>query len=248
MQNQLANPKSSLTGNLAFLTLSLPLGLIYFTVVITGLSVGLGTLVIWVGLPILFVTLLTIRGMAEIERRMVSSLLRIPQAFRVSGQSEPSQGFLRRFGSVLRDPYTWTGTIYMLFVKMPLGIISFVLTTTFIALSAALTFLPLVYLINLFIDLILLKSGIAGTSILIPYFIEIHGYFDPLTFARTFAGVPLGLVLWFATRIMLNGLARFSGELANAMLGPGTTSALAQPHVQNYTPPTRMEEQRVYTE
>ena len=50
---------SSTRGNIVFLLLSFPLGLISFLIAVIGLSVGLGTLVIWIGLPILFATLLS---------------------------------------------------------------------------------------------------------------------------------------------------------------------------------------------
>lgn len=230
-------------GSFVFLMLSFPLGLLYFLVVVIGLSVGLGTIVIWIGLPILFITLLCIRGMAEIERRMVSSLLRMPMNYQWHGQLQPGRGFLRRFGSVLRDPYTWTSTIYML-LKLPLGIISFTLTLTFSVLSASLILLPLAYLINLFVNLILLKNGIQNDGMLIPYFIEVHGSFDPGMFARSFVGVPLGIVFWIITRYIFNGLAAFSGELAKALLGPG--EIVAQPHQDRhyYAAPVMMQEQR----
>lgn len=238
--------KSPLAGEIAFLMLALPLGIVFFTLTLTCFLLGMGTLVIWIGLPILFATLYMVHGMATVERNMVRALLRMPHPNQPYGRV-PAKGFLRNFGSLLRDPYTWTGMVYMLFIKLPLGILSFTLTLTFVLLSVCLTCLPLVYLINVFIDLILLKSGVpSAQSILIPYFVEIHGSFDPLMFIRSFAGVPLGLVLWFVTRLMIKGLASFSGILANAMLGPGATVDIAQPHTLNYAPPTRSTEQRAY--
>ena len=242
------SPKSTLTGNFVFLMLSFPMGLIFFILTIVGFSLGIGTLIIWIGLPILFATLYLVRGMTAIERTMVSSLLGMShpdQPYR----REPVQGFLRRFGSLLRDPYTWTGMLYMLFIKLPLGIINFTLTLTFLILSASLTLLPLIYLLNLFIDTILIKSGVpSASSILIPYFLEIHGSFDPLMFARSFAGVPLGLVLCFMTSLLLRGLASFSGILANAMLGPGATVYDTQPHTLNYVAPSGVLAQYTYTD
>ena len=242
--------KGPAMGNIVFLMLALPLGIFYFVITVTGIALGTGTLVIWVGLPILFITLLCIRGMAEIERRLVSSLLRMPQPYQSQGEREPGRGFLRRFGNVLRDPYTWTSMLYM-FLKLPIGIISFTLTITLSTLSLALTLLPLTYLINLFVNAILLKNGIASSSIIIPYFLEIHGTFDLLMFARSFVGVPVGIILWVVTSFVLNGLARFSGELANALLGPGVTAFTAQPHQQyhmGYTAHTPTEERPVYQE
>ena len=237
---------SSTRDNIVFLLLSFPLGLISFLIVIIGLSVGLGTVVIWIGLPILFATLFIIRGMAEAERRMVSSLLRIPMPYRMSESSEHCLGFLRRFGRILSDPYTWTSTIYML-LKLPLGILSFTLTVTLLATSAALVFFPLGYLVSLLVNVILLKNGIPSDGTMIPGFIEINGSFDLIMFVRSFIGVPVGIVLWLFTRSLLNALARASGELANALLGPGVAYVIAQPPAGNTVPNAR-KEQPVYTE
>jgi Putative sensor len=237
---------SSTRGNIIFLLLSFPLGLIYFLIVVLGLAVGLGTLIIWVGLPILFATLFIIRCMAEVERRMVNSLLHLPVPYRLPTPPEPRLGFLRRFGRMLSDPYTWTSTIYVL-LKLPLGILSFVLTLTLSVASAALVLFPLGYLVSLLVNVILLKNGIPSDGTLIPGFIEIHGSFDLVMFTRSFIGVPVGIVLWLFTCALLNSLARASGELANALLGPGVAYVIAQPPASNAASGVK-EEQPVYTE
>lgn len=237
--------KRPLASEIAFLMLSFPLGLVFFIVTVVGFSLGIGTLVIWIGLGVLFATLYAVHGMAAVERNLVRNLLHMPHPDQPYSYT-PARGFLRKFSNLLRDPYTWTGLVYMLFLRLPLGILNFTLTLTLSVVSTTLTILPLVYLLNLFIDSILIKSGVpSAQSILIPYFVEIHGSFDPLMFARSFAAVPLGIVLWFLTRLVISGLASFSGVLANAMLGPGTTSYNVQPQVLNYMPPTRMMEQQV---
>jgi hypothetical protein len=147
---------------------------------------------------------------------------------------------------MLSDPYTWTSTIYML-LKLPLGILSFVLALTLPVVSAALVLFPLGYLVSLLVNIILLKNGISSDGMMIPGFIEIHGSFDLIMFARSFIGVPVGIVVWLFTRTLLNGLARASGELANALLGPGVAYVIAQPSTSNAAPSAR-EEQPVYTE
>jgi hypothetical protein len=242
----LPEPISTTRDNIVFLLLSFPLGLISFLIVVIGLSVGLSTIVIWIGLPILFATLFIIRAMAEAERRMVSSLLHTPMPYRIPEPSENRLGFLRRFGRMLSDPYTWTSTIYML-LKLPLGILSFTLTVTLLVTSAALVFFPLGYLVSLSVNVILLKNGIPSDGMMIPGFIEVHGSFDLIMFARSFLGIPIGIVLWLFTRTLLDALARASGELAYALLGPGVAYVLAQPPASNVTPSAR-EEQPVYTE
>lgn len=157
--------------------------------------------------------------------------------------------FLRRFGKMLADPTTWTSMIYMI-LKLPLGILNSVVALTLPIVSAGLTLLPLIYVVNLLIDLILIKSGVPisdSGSILIPNFIEVHGSFDLVMFVRSLVGVPIGLVLWFITRYLLNVLALISGELARALLGPGAVALSALPP-QSYAPPMVMQEQRTYTE
>lgn len=238
--------KRTLAGEIAFLMLSFPLGLAFFIVTVVGFSLGMGTLVIWIGLAVLFATLYTVHGMAAAQRNLVRSLLHMPHPDQPYYGRAPVRGFLRRFGALLRDPYTWTGLIYMLFISMPLGIVNFVLTLTSTLVSVSLTVFPLVYLINVYINSILLRNGVSSPQgFLIPYFVEIHGGFDPLMFMHSFAAVPLGLVLCYLTRLLIRALASFSGVLSNAMLGPGTAAYTVQPHALNYIPPMRMMEQQV---
>ena len=224
--------KRTTAGNITFLLLSFPLGLFYFLLTVIGLAVGVSTLVIWIGLPVLFVTFMIIRGMAEIERRMATSLSHVSFPAQIQRYGAPQQGFLRRFGSILRDPLTWTETIYMI-LKFPLGIISFTLALVLPIVTIAVTALPVVYLVNLLVNLILLKNGIHSTGIIIPYFIEVHTQFDLVMFARSFTGVLVGPVLWFMTRYLLDGLALLSGEMARALLSPGGVDVTVQP-VQLY--------------
>src|SRR5262252_4995271 len=96
--------KSATVGNIAFLLLSFPLGLIYFLVTIVGFVVGISTLMLWIGLPILFATLVLIRGMAALERSMATNLLYPSFPDKPSSQEMLQKGFLRHFGSILRDP------------------------------------------------------------------------------------------------------------------------------------------------
>ena len=205
-------------STLVYLILSLPLGIVYFVLVVTGLAVSIGTLVIWIGIPLLLITFLLIHGMAEIERQLIARLLRQPLPSRPTSRP-PQQNYLQRCGTLLRDSRTWTSSLYML-LKLPMGIVSFVMALTLPLVSVVFALFPLVYLLNLYIDMILQKNGIQSSSILIPYFIEIHDGFDFATFAKTFLIVPIGLVLCFMTYYFLQGLVTFSRELAYALLGP----------------------------
>ncbi len=58
-----------------YLFLAFPLGTIYFTVIVTGLSVGLGLAIVMVGFLVLILTLLTWLVFARIERELAIHLL-----------------------------------------------------------------------------------------------------------------------------------------------------------------------------
>lgn len=102
-----------------YLLASLPLGICYFTVLVTGLSVGLGTAITLVGLPILVGTLHVWRGMAMFERRLVGALLEreIPESYRAS--TEP--GWWPRTRTRIADPATWKDLAYLVVVAEALA-------------------------------------------------------------------------------------------------------------------------------
>ena len=55
-------------GRIAYLLLALPLGIVEFTFLVTAISLGLGTLVTLVGVPILVATIYAWRWLAGVER------------------------------------------------------------------------------------------------------------------------------------------------------------------------------------
>lgn len=206
-------------GNMLYLLLSFPLGIIYFILLVIGLSVGLGTIIVWIGLPVLLLTLLAIRGIAIMERDIAASLLQIPMPYIPPQQPGEGKGrLLRWLRSSLRDAVTWKSMIYIL-LKFPLGIISFVLVVTLPLVSLGLILEPLAYLLNVYIGGLIYAAGSHSHNYLL--FIEIHdGIFDPIMFARSFIAVPIGLLFGWGSRAILNGLAQMCGLLARAMLCP----------------------------
>jgi uncharacterized membrane protein len=62
-------------GALLYLLFTLATGIIYFTWTVTGISLSLGLLVLIVGIPIAGIFILSTRGLALLEGRMVEALL-----------------------------------------------------------------------------------------------------------------------------------------------------------------------------
>jgi hypothetical protein len=86
----------------AYLVASLAVGLFWFMLLATGLSLGLATVVIWVGVPILALTMLAWRGGAWLERRWVGLALgvRIPDPY----LPVPPGGLMARWRALAADP------------------------------------------------------------------------------------------------------------------------------------------------
>ena len=62
-------------ANLLFLAMAFPLGLAYFIFLVVGLSLGVGLLIIWVGIPILALVLAGSWLLAAMERQLAIHLL-----------------------------------------------------------------------------------------------------------------------------------------------------------------------------
>jgi signal transduction histidine kinase len=107
----------------AYLLLDLPVGVVGFTFVVTGLSLGLGLLITLIGIPILTLTVLACRAAIRPElfrARLLGLALPPPPRLDNSGS------FLRRLVRPLGDAAGWRAAAYFL-LMLPIGIASFVI-------------------------------------------------------------------------------------------------------------------------
>jgi hypothetical protein len=121
--------------NLLYLAISMPLGIMYFVSMITGLSIAVGTAIILVGFLVLAITLMLARLFGRLEREMVRSLLGATFETRPPRSTE--------WRAQLTDRYNWT-TILYLFLRFPIGIAGFV-TSVLFAVSIAVMAAPMLY-------------------------------------------------------------------------------------------------------
>jgi signal transduction histidine kinase len=100
-----------------YLLAGLPLGIVAFVVAITGFSVGIGTLVVWIGLPVLVATLVAARGLAAAERALVAA---------ATGRELPPHHYREpdRFLGRLTDPQPWRDLLHAV-VAFPLRVAAF---------------------------------------------------------------------------------------------------------------------------
>jgi hypothetical protein len=186
--------------NIVYLLLSFPLGLLYFIFLIVGLSVGIGLVIIWVGIPILLAVLAGWWGMLLFEREMANRLLRvdIPSLAR---EPNPPDGMWARIKTTLSNPVTWKGLVY-LFARFPLGILAFVVVVTWLSLTLGLISAPFVY------------SSFT-----------IEGRVGTMNEALLCAVV--GIAIGFAGMHLMNFLAYIFGQFAVLMLGKSQPAAAA---------------------
>ena len=121
-----------------YLLLDLPVGVAGFTVVVTGLSLGLGLLITLIGVPILTLTVLACRAAIRPElfrARLLGLELAPPPRLDSSG------GFLRRLVRPLGDGAGWRAAAYFI-LMLPVGIATFTIAVTWWATALGLLTLP----------------------------------------------------------------------------------------------------------
>ena len=193
-----ADPKA--WGALFYLLFfSLFSGIIYFTWAVTGISLSLGLMVLIIGLPFIGLFVLSVQGIALIEGRVVEALLgvRMPRRPIFPGKS---LGWWGRFKTLISQKHTWLSIVYMI-LKLPLGIIYFVVFIVLIALSLFGIALPI------------LEQGFDIYPLVInnvPYYYT-PVWMMPLT-------VIAGILLLILTMHLAKVLGRMQGALAKSLL------------------------------
>jgi len=185
--------------NLVYLFLAFPLGVIYFILLVTGFSLGFGLLILWVGVIILAGMFVAWWGCALFERQIAISLLQedIPPMARNIPAGLQTWDLVK---SYLANPVTWKSLAYLL-VKFPLGIFTFVVLVTLITVTLGFLAAPVIFP--------LCSNGTLYCGVA-----DIH--IDTLW--KAIGCFFVGLVLFFPTLHIFNGLAWISGRFARAML------------------------------
>jgi uncharacterized membrane protein len=127
-----------------YMLLALATGILYFTIVVTGLSLSFGFAILIIGIPFFLAFIGITRVIALGEGRLIEAVTgeRMPRRPVHPG---PPAGWLTRIGEMLGDVRTWTTLLYML-LMLPLGIVYFTVTVTGLAVGLAFTSLPLLVL------------------------------------------------------------------------------------------------------
>lgn len=127
--------------NLLFALISFPLAIIYFVTIITGLSIGVGTAILFVGFIVVAVTLSVARLFGRLEKELAKAML--------GATFDPPPPRPRGLKASLLDVRSWKTVLYLM-LRFPLGVLSFVISTLIIA-PIAMMAAPILYTIFPFI-------------------------------------------------------------------------------------------------
>lgn len=196
--------------NMLYLWLSFFFGLCYFSILVPGIFLGIGTLIIWIGVPILFAMVVLWWQFAVFERFLAIRLLRVRVAPMSAGGMSRAGTWWQRFGERLSNRMTWKTLAYLL-LKFPLSQFCF-------ALAIGLPFMSLGLMIGgLTFGLTTAPFYALGVAILDRENPRSHvqRYLVLCLTAFGLASIPL---------YILNGLAFLQGRMACGLLGMSETA------------------------
>lgn len=185
--------------NLIYLLLSLPLGVLYFVILITGYSLGIGLVITLVGLPILVAMIFVTYILGDLDRTITSKLLGIrigkPEA-RPSNDDSAKSILVAQLKSV----QFWKELLYLL-LKMPIGVIAFTVAIVVISVSLALVLTPFIY------------TYIPDAQIML------WNGFEVDTMQKAVVTSIVGIILTVLCVPLINAFSRFLGAMSVWVLG-----------------------------
>jgi hypothetical protein len=185
-------------GALLYLIFAMGTGIIYFTWAVFGISFSAGMLVLIIGIPIFALFLLSVRGIALVEGRLIEALVGVRMPRRPLF-ARKDIGWWQKIKNLFAERQTWTAVFYML-LQMPLGIIYFTVIITLVATSFWLVFWPIVAI-----------SYGAPVFIISPYEYYVPGWLIPFWIIG-------GVLLLTATMHLVKQAGRLHGNYAKVML------------------------------
>ncbi|MFE4214537.1 sensor histidine kinase [Streptomyces sp. NPDC056844] len=192
---------------LAYLLLSLPISVVLFSFAITMVSLGLGMLITFLGIPILAAGLVMCRGFGVMERGRARGLLRLDV-----GEPAPVRGkggLMSWVGAVLKSGVSWRHLLYAV-LHMPWAVFAFGVAVTFWSYGWAAFTYPLWHWV------FPAYVGVDGIQL---YGDGTHQVYLDSSFELGVTAA-LGLALVLVTPWIIRGLAAVDRAMVTGLLGP----------------------------
>ncbi|MFD3611461.1 sensor histidine kinase [Streptomyces atroolivaceus] len=192
---------------LGYLLLSLPISVVLFSFAVTMVSLGLGMLITFLGIPVLAAGLAMCRGFGAVERGRARGLLRLdvadPAPVRGKG------GLMSWVGAVLKSGVSWRHLLYAV-LHMPWATFAFTVAVTFWAYGwAAFTYPLWRWVFPAYV-------GVDGIQL---YGDSTHQVYLDSTFEVAVTS-GLGLALVLVTPWIIRGLVSVDRVMVLGLLGP----------------------------
>jgi len=129
--------------NLLYLLLALPLGIFYYIFLAGGILLGVPLVIIFIGILILIVVFAGWVAFIAFERQLAVWLLNVDVPPYVP-ENTGEVGHKNWISGLLANRVTWTGLLF-LFLKLPLGVISFITLVTLLAITVISLAAPFIY-------------------------------------------------------------------------------------------------------
>jgi uncharacterized membrane protein len=190
-------------ASMFFMLLSMVTGIVYFTIVITGLSLSLGLSVLIIGVPFFLAFIGVVRAMSLGEGLLLEAVTGERMPRRPVHPGAPT-GFMARIGAMLSDSRTWTTLAYFI-LMLPLGVLYFTIAVTGVSTGLGLAAVPFVALAD-WLD----GAEWVGRVELGPAWLE-----NPVGYVLS--GV-VGVLLLTGVMHLVRGVGRMHARMAKALL------------------------------
>ena len=185
-------------GALLYMLIAFVTGVFYLTWAVTGVSVSVSFLIFIVGFPFALLFLLSVRGLALLEGRLVEALLGVRMPRRPLFSHQDMKWF-DRLKALLTDKATWSMLIYMI-VQFVLGTAYFVVIVTVLSISLSFIAIPILQA--------WLGQGVINNNDM-RYFLPTWSY--PLL-------VLIGFLLWTTFMNIARSIGQLHGKMAKWLL------------------------------
>ncbi|MFD1047065.1 sensor domain-containing protein, partial [Kibdelosporangium lantanae] len=194
-------------GANVYLLVSFFADVFWFATSVAFFFASLGTSLVWVGVPLMALSILWWRLYARMERRFVYATLGyyIPRPYRYR---DSETGWLKH---LFKDPASWRDLAYIA-LTFPISLVSFILYVTLWAVGIGLVTLPFWFM---FIGTpFMLFGGVQGPAYVVTSFQD--------TLIPAFVGFLVLCLAYVSSR----WVAKVRGKMAVALLGPSKATLL----------------------
>jgi len=185
-------------GALFYMLIAFVTGVIYFTWAVTGASISISFAIFIFGLPVALIFILSVRGIAWLEGRLVEALLGIRMPRRPLF-AQPNLKWAQRLKSLVLDKHTWLSFVYLL-TQFVLGVVYFTVLVTLFALSISGLAIPVL-------------QEIFHLPVIQNY--DVHYFMPQWSYPLTVLG---GILLWTAVMHVVKWIGGLHGRYAKTML------------------------------